>query len=303
MKKLLFIPLDYSYNPYQELLQCFKEKFDTMYYTDQQSALDFKPDFIFAQSSALEPDKLMEIRLASKSFVMQWSGDCRVDLLPEVVAYKDVCDVTLLAVGVAHKEMYEAVLQHPVRYMQHTVSMTQFVVPKQLDNGKIVFIGNNYNHFPGAAERSKLCEILTTEFENFEVWGNGFNTKEYRNPDSIAWEKSQFLYNDSYIGISANIFNDYEGYWSDRPLHIMAAGCCCLMRYVPKLEHYFKDMVHCVFYKSNEEAIDKIKYLMANPDVRNQIALEGQKEILKHHTNNYRVQQIIEITKEFKKWK
>lgn len=302
MKKMLFIPLDYMHNPYQELYESFCKKFDTMYFKDLNSAILFNPDYIYCHSMAISPNDLSLIKNECNSFVIQWTGNVRDYVLPEVEAYKDVCDLTLLASGIAQKEMYEKVLKHPVRYLQHHVSNWQFIEAKNVENTeKIIFIGNAYDQFEGALERNELCAILTSEFEQFEVWGNGFKLPQYRNPDSILFSETQPMYNNAYISISANCFNNLEGYYSDRPLHIMAAGGCCLMRYVPSLENLFTDMDHCVFYRSNDEAVEKIKYLINNPETRNRIAKSGQDHVLKFHCNDFRILEIIEYLKEFNK--
>ena len=293
MKKLLFIPLDYQYKPYQEFYASFCKKFDTLYFTDKESAIKFNPDYIYCHSSAISLADMQEIKEKTNAFVIQWTGNVRSDVLPEVMEYKTVCDLTLLASGIGQKEMYESKLGHPVKYFQHHVSNWQHIPAQELNSGKIIFIGNAYNQFEGAVERGDLCALLTSKFEQFEVWGNGFNLPQFRNPSNIPFDKTQPMYNSAYISISANCFNDIEGYYSDRPLHIMVAGGCCLMRYVPSLENFFTDMEHCVFYKSNEEAVEKINFLIANPELRNKIARQGQEHVMKYHSNDYRVIELI----------
>lgn len=298
MKKLLFIPMDYQYKPHMDYFYSFSKYYDCLYYTDQAEAVEFSPEVVFTQSSAIPADKLKEIKDKSKAFIIQWTGDCREELLSEVLAYKGICDLTLLAAGIAQKELYEKALGHPVSYLQHGVEQSQFIpVKTDLVDKKVVFIGNAYSQFPGGVERNDLCAILSKKFPNFEVWGNGFNLPEYRNPNSIPYLETFNLYNNSYIGISANIFNDKEGYFSNRPLDIMASGSCCLMRHVPNIEKIFKNLEHCVIYKTPEEAISEIEFLMDNPDVRNRIAKAGQDQVRKFHTYEYRVQEITQYIK------
>ena len=161
-----------------------------------------------------------------------------------------------------------------------------------LTEKKIVFIGNAYGHFEGAVERNSLCQLLSQKFSEFEVIGNGFADGNYNNNRSCSYYDTPDIYNNSYIGISANCMNDIEGYWSNRPLDIMAAGCCCLMRYTPKAEKWFKDFENCVFYNTNEEAARHIETLMSNPDLRNKIAAKGQELVREHHTLDSRAQEL-----------
>lgn len=303
MKKILFIPLDFLADPHQDFYKQLCKQFETLYYTDNASAIAFNPDYIFVHSSALEIEKLLEIKNNTNAFILQWTGDCRNELLPAVMAYKDISDITLLACGIAQKKMYEAALNQKVFYLQHAVEDKQFLpIQENISDKKIIFIGNNYHQFPGAVERTQLCSILSKEFSSqFEVYGNGFDSPEFNNKHSVAYLETSSLYNKSYIGISANSFNDKEGYYSNRLLDIMASGCCCLVRYFPKLEELFYDMENCVFYRSNEEAIEKIKYLIENTKIRNSIAYMGQHRISARHTYYSRVNEIIEILKKVNK--
>lgn len=288
MKKLLFIPQDYQHRPYEEFYLELCKEFDCLYYQHQTVSLIFKPDYIFVHSSAIHPDLLRQFN----SFIIQWTGDIRPEPLGQVLAYKNLADLTLLASGIGQKEMYEQAMGGTVGYLQHFVSQSQYIPVNNEPNNNILFIGNAYDQFPEGKERNELCAKLSAIYPNFEVIGNGFNTPEYNNTRTINYADTQPLYNNAYISISANIYNDCEGYWSNRPLNIMAAGGCCLMRYVPDMERYFTDGKHCVFYKSNEEAAQVIGALMNNKDLRNRIAAAGQQLVMEYHSDKYRVSEI-----------
>jgi spore maturation protein CgeB len=297
MKKLLFIPLDFQYRPHDEMYNAFCTQFNTLHYCIFEDAVAFQPDYIYLQGGALDPFRLSDLKKITGAKVIQWTGDCRLEPLPEIIANKDIADITLLAAGIGQKKMYEDILKHPVEYWQHGVADSHF---RELKTGiepkKVRFIGNAYSQFEGGVERNALCELLTEHLEEFEVWGSGFADKsKYRNPDTIPYRKIFDLYNETYIGISANIFNSIEGYWSNRPLDIMAAGSCCLMRYVPNLEIHFEDMENAVFYYNNMDALDKIRYLLKNKELRNEIAENGQKLVKKYHTFEYRALELKNI--------
>ncbi len=292
MKRLLFIPQDYEYVPYKEFFVELCKQFYSVYYTDQTTALDFKPDYVFVHSSAINPFVLIELKEQCNCYIIQWTGDIRPEPLEQVLNYKGIADLTLLASGIGQKEMYEKAMNGPVNYLQHFVSQSQYIPVNNEPNNNILFIGNAYSHFPGGAERNELCAKLSGLYPNFEVIGNGFNTPEYNNHRTVLYNDTQPLYNSAYISISANIYNDCEGYWSNRPLNIMAAGGCCLMRYVPGMERVFKDGEHCVFYKSNEEAVEKIEILVNDKELRNKIAAAGQKLVMEFHSDKYRVGEI-----------
>lgn len=297
MKKLLFIPSDWQLKPHPDLFNAFSKEFETMYHEFIGDSIDFNPDYIYLQSGALSPYIVNDIKKRTGAVVIQWTGDCRLEPLQEVLSYKDIADITLLAAGIGQKKMYEDILKHPVEYWQHGVADSHFRELKtDIEPKKVRFIGNAYSQFEGGVERNALCELLTENLEEFEVWGSGFSDKsKYRNPDTIPYRQTFDLYNETYIGISANIFNSIEGYWSNRPLDIMAAGSCCLMRYVPNLEIHFEDMENAVFYYNNMDALDKIRYLLKNEELRNEIAENGQKLVKKYHTFEYRALELKNI--------
>jgi hypothetical protein len=182
--------------------------------------------------------------------------------------------------------------------LQQGVFNSFFVEPKELQSGKVVFIGNNYDHFEGAVERENLCLILSSRmngFEDFEVIGNGFDNGMFNNTRSISYHESATIYNESYISISHACFNDIEGYYSNRTFDIMASGGCCLMRYAKGAEKYFTHEENVMFYHTNEEAIEIIKFLIANPDVRNAIALSGYNLANKYHTFDVRAKELKQL--------
>lgn len=292
MKKLLFIPPDYDKNTELPLFNALGKYFDCSYYTNRDAALQFNPDFIYVQSGAIDPVILKTIKHRCNSFLFQWTGDCRLEPLPEIVALKGIADLTLLAQGIGQKRMYEEILEHPVKYLQHFVSDWQRREVTPTPNDKIVFIANRHTEFEGAVERNYLCETLSKKYKNFEVYGSGYNMPEYNNKNSIPYVDSHKIYNEAYISISASSFNHIPGYWSNRPLNIMAAGGCCLFRYAPGATNYFTHMEDVVYYMSEEECISQIDYLFKHPEVRNRIAAQGQKKVFEEHNDRYRAQQI-----------
>ena len=299
-KRLLFIPLHYNTTPqpHEDWFNALNDEFDVMYFrfdlANRTLTGAFKPEYIFIQSGAILPDQVEYIKEYTGAKLIQWTGDARSEAMENVTQYKGVVDLTLLAVGIGQKEMYEKALGSPVGYMQQGVFESFFKEPKELESGRIVFIGNNYDHFEGAVERSELCKMLSSKFriDEFEVIGNGFNNSSWNNVRSIPYDESAQIYNDAYISISHACFNDIEGYYSNRTLDIMASGGCCFMRYVPNLEQFFENGKHCVFYYDNEDCKTKIEYFLKRPDLRNEIARNGYELAKQKHTFKQRAKEI-----------
>ncbi len=293
MKKLLFIPMNFHLKPNPDFFNAFSKEFETLHHETISESIAFKPDYIYCQSGALMPTILAEIKTATNAKVIQWTGDCRDECMMNVTDYKGIADLTLLTVGIGQKAMYEKVLGHPVDYLQQGAFNSFFKpVKTEFTEKKIVFIGNNYSHFEGAVERTELCKILSKEFENFEVIGNGYNLPEFNNSRSIPYFESAEIYNNAYISISHACFNEIEGYYSNRTIDIMAAGSLCLMRHTPNIERWFKGGLDCMIYKSNAEAVEMINFLLNELETRNSIADWGQRTVEVFHTYDYRVVEI-----------
>jgi spore maturation protein CgeB len=287
--KLLFIPLDWKVKAQPDWYLSLSKQFDCYYFNDNILEYDFKCDYIWVQCGAIDKNILNQLKVKTGAKIIQWTGNCNGGVLEEVLIYKGIADVTLLASGLGQKNLYQALLGHHVGYLQHGMAEFNFVpVNESMESKNIVFIGNNYDQFPGAVERNELCLWLSKTFENFEVIGNGYSTGGYNNTRSCSYYDCPKIYNESYIAVAANCMNDIEGYWSNRCLDIMAAGCACLMRYTPNAEKWFTNWHDCVFYETKEEAVKHINTLLNNKTLRNTIAVNGQKLIRTAHSLDYR---------------
>jgi hypothetical protein len=292
MKNLLFIPLDWHKKNVQlSLYEGLEKYFNCQYYSGITAELfNDIPDVIYIQSGAMSIEKLVELKeMCNGATVIQWTGDCRPTLLPEVLQYKGVADLTMLACGLGQKAEYESALGHRVEWLQHAASM--FLEPQRIEDNTIAFVGNYYDQFPGGEERNKLCFDIDVKYgDEFFCYGSWADSR-----GQVPYDDTPWIYNNAFVSISANIYNNIEGYWSNRPYDILAAGSCCLMRYVPGIERHFEDMKHCVYYHSNEEAMEKIEWLFANPSERDRIATEGYIHVRDNHSYDIRAKEIWEL--------
>jgi spore maturation protein CgeB len=76
---------------------------------------------------------------------------------------------------------------------------------------------------------------------------------------------------------------------SNRMWKILGCGGHYLGPYVPGIEHFAADGVHCSWYRSEDEAVAKVRALLADPDSRRRIAEAGRDHALAHHTYAHRV--------------
>jgi len=74
-------------------------------------------------------------------------------------------------------------------------------------------------------------------------------------------------------------------------------GSCLLTDWKENIGDFFEDGKEVVTYKSYEEALEKIKYLLNNPNVMEDISLAGQKRTLRDHCFEKRILEFDKIIK------
>jgi spore maturation protein CgeB len=80
-----------------------------------------------------------------------------------------------------------------------------------------------------------------------------------------------------------------------RMFEVTGVGSCLLTDHKKNIREFFEPDFEVVTYKNIDEAIEKIKWLVANPKQCNSIAQEGQKRTLKSHNFFLRSHQLNQI--------
>ena len=80
-----------------------------------------------------------------------------------------------------------------------------------------------------------------------------------------------------------------------RLFDIMGAGGFVLANYQPEIPEYFEIGKDLDVYESIPDLINKIEYYLTHPEIRMQIAENGHKKVLEHHTYDIRVQEMLEL--------
>lgn len=90
--------------------------------------------------------------------------------------------------------------------------------------------------------------------------------------------------------------NDIKGTPS-RTFDIAACGGFQLAEYKEDIEDLFKTGEEIICYKTMDELRKLIKYYLLHPDERKEIGLAGQKRVLKEHSYDHRVRQVLSTVK------
>lgn len=80
-----------------------------------------------------------------------------------------------------------------------------------------------------------------------------------------------------------------------RMYEVTGVGTCLLSDWKEDIKEYFEPDYEIVTYKSKEEALEKVNFLLDNPKEREKIAVNGQRRTFKNHNLKKRVEKVNEI--------
>jgi len=97
----------------------------------------------------------------------------------------------------------------------------------------------------------------------------------------------------SHIVLGLNEVNEDTFYFSNRTFLTLACGAFHLTHYVPRLEEVFRDQEHLVWYRSEQDALQKVLEWLPRAEDRARIAAGGHAEVMQHHQYYHRVARIL----------
>ncbi|MEZ5990713.1 MAG: glycosyltransferase [Planctomycetota bacterium] len=97
------------------------------------------------------------------------------------------------------------------------------------------------------------------------------------------------------IVLGQNQTHDSPLYFSNRLFLTLASGGFHLTHYVPGMEELFDRGVHLDWFESREEALEKIRYYLARPELRARIARQGCELVHEEHRYEDRIREVLAI--------
>jgi glycosyltransferase involved in cell wall biosynthesis len=82
---------------------------------------------------------------------------------------------------------------------------------------------------------------------------------------------------------------------SSRPFELSAMGCCMVANPYEGIEEWFQPGKELFVVHSQEEAIDRYRYLLSHDDERQAVGRAARERVLKEHTFQHRARQLVEI--------
>ena len=259
---------------------------------------EFKPHLIHMQlqfTGLLNAQTITEARRSSPGVIItNWSGDVRAHAIPDFISIGNVIDYSLIS-STGQLDMYARAGCKNIRYWQIGYD-PKSSFPKDLSNFKydVSFLGNNYGGtFPDGQLRLNVVSSLQRTLGNrFGLFGSGYVPKA----PIIDPSQANDVYNESICALSISNFNNLAHYFSDRLLYCLASGRPTITWYFPGIESYFVDGKDIFVARSTDEIVNIVKRCKENPELANEVGMNGYQKVLKEHTFTSRVLELIHIT-------
>lgn len=170
---------------------------------------------------------------------------------------------------------YDPAFYHPTKIIKkHQVSFVGGRLPnrepfieKLIEKLPVALVGDFYRSKNSAIKKSVLAKKANHQYINR-------------------------LYNQSHVNLNIHKPQSEEGV-NPRFFEILGAGGGVQMVEPKALAIDFKDFEHLVYYSSEEECVDKAKFLIKNEEKAAKIARKGCEYVVKEHTWKHRLQTIL----------
>lgn len=247
----------------------------------------YRPDVVIGlKLEGIRPETLAAIR--REACVALWYVDCFGESVPRwlaaLLAHVDVFCTS--AKGMVPR--FASLTAAPVHWVYEGVHLPSFPrlpprhTPLAAYRSEVVFVGN-IRHTRGdtPSPRERLLQAVHRHFD-LRIWGPQGLPADARTarftitPWPAYNQELVRICNAADIVLGTNEVNSVELYFSNRTFLTLAAGGFHLTHYVPGLERMFENGRHLVWFHSDDECVDLIRFYLRRPRLRRAIARCGQ---------------------------
>lgn len=252
-----------------------------------------KPDLVFIQIQAVGITDFTLQRLGSLgAYIINWSGDVRYPLPDVYLQMAKHVDITCFSNMNDVEEMRSrgfAAEFLQIGYDPEIYNTTGPVTPSP----DIVFMGNNFDHFPLSQYRRDMVGFLQRAYgSRFGVYGIGWQGAAGNYMGDQEGEAA--VYRGAKIGINLSHF-DYKRYTSDRMFRMMGTSITVISHDFTEVYRHFYEGKHLLLFDSMEQLKDRIDYLLDNDEKRTNIAQNGHQLALNNYTFQHMAENIRRI--------
>lgn len=256
-----------------------KKSFSQCIFKMLELANAFLPDlivFFHIGSFPIEKKNLIKLKgISSKPILVYDEGDMYGGWSKPITSsmkvffkYTDIISIRGLG------KWYETVIKYNknVIYTPHHADIARFDIKpykNSAPNNEIILIGNKVKprflskirRLPGAELREKFAVELGKAFpQNFKLYGNGWENF-VGNQGPIDFQQQIEYYKNSLITVAYEHYPKIPYYFSNRLPIALLSGSIYVCHYHKGYEKIFDEGDFIFFFRTNQEAIDIIKYL------------------------------------------
>ena len=187
------------------------------------------------------------------------------------------------------KEWLEKDYHDEVKYAPNGINLALFTYKERSMKDRkirILIEGDSKSFYKNTDESFRIVDNLDrSKFEIHYLSYYGEPKKSYRYDKyyhQVPHSEVGKIYQKCDILLKSSILESF----SYPPLEMMATGGFCVVRPNEGNIEYLKDGVNCLFYESEEEAIEKINDLASNKRLRNELTKNSKKTVLEHNWDN-----------------
>jgi spore maturation protein CgeB len=201
---------------------------------------------------------------------------------PNYFKMATVSDISI----VSTKAVQDLLITNGIQNVYHII---QGIDPKEfhpINTEKIydiVFIGQK------TKKRDYIINIIKSWGYKIKAFGHGYDSIVIGDEFNKACCSAKICLNINNTSLNIDSF-------SDRIIRYMATRSCVLTEYSKGLEKYFDISEHLIWYYNDMDLKDELKRLMDDEDLRSKIADAGYQRIIKKHTWDKVVEQILNIS-------
>lgn len=271
---------------------------------------EHNPDFVLHAKDELPAEAFEKMRQVTR--VVMWYPD---PVIPEwLPAYVKASDVFLT--------MSEGLIGEFKKYNPNVFWLSQAFEPSCFEtkeiteedrrnfSSEVTFVGNLGSKGQYLDRRDTLARIINEGFK-LKWWGprlpRKFSTLTLIMGKLGRSYGGKFIWGEEYIKVAklSKVFIALDSQphmkksMSARMYTAVGCGAFYMCRHVEGIEDILEPGKEIVTFRSEQEMIDLIRYYLENDELRMKIAKAGQNRVLRDHTYEVRMRQMMEMIKDF----
>ncbi len=265
-------------------------------------ASEFQPDLILALAQApLTPDAIQKLRALKVPVVFWFVEDFRT--LP----YWNEIATAYDHIFTLQKENFHDLLRTKGALNCHYLPQACFPdvhKPINLAGEDLGLYGTDVS-FMGAAYHNRVQSFPRLMDLDFKIWGTDWNLDTplgrlvQNKSKQVTSEECVKIYNGAIINLNLHSSTYHYGinpegdFVNPRTFEISACKGFQLVDNRKDLSHMFKKGEEIISFESLDQMREQIDYYLSRPDERNAIALKSYQRVLKEHTIEHRMQELL----------